>query len=139
MYLGRFQLGVWLDAYLQCRTSSRLPVMPSYVPQIRILRASDGTAVYNGLMPVVDKTSNIGLFCSRLFLGIGFSVGMHSVSMKYFASQPFIVERTFEIIGAGDPKGNVLAMSYLHTPAADHIVYQTEAGLIIRGKNPRVN
>lgn len=141
MYLGRQQLGTWLDVYLNCVNASRTPTLPDAVPTIRIRRCSDNAVVYTGLMPIVEKEgSAIGLFCSRLLLGIGFSVGTHTVTMFYVSGgQRFEVSKTFEIMAAGDPKGQVLAMIYLHNPSADYIVYQVESGLLMKGKNPKVN
>jgi hypothetical protein len=140
MYLGRFQLGVWLDVYLQCTNASRTPKMPDAVPKIKIRFAGTGNVEYTSLMPIVDKSINIGLFCSRVFLGQGFSVGMHSVEMTYsVAGSPFVERRVFEISPAGDPKGQVLSSYYLHEPQADFVVYQVESGLILTGKNPMVN
>jgi len=141
MFLGRQQLGTWLDVYLNCVDASRTPTLPDAVPTIKIRRSSDNAVVYTGLMPIVEKAGvAIGLFCSRLLLGIGFSVGTHSVEMVYLVSgQAFIVSRTLEIMAGGDPKGQVLAMIYLHNPSADHIVFQVESGLLLKGKNPKVN
>lgn len=140
MYLGRQQLGTWLDSYLQVVNANKTPLMPDAVPTIKIRRASDNAVVYSGLMPVVDKVANVGLFCSRLFLGSGYSVGYHDVEMFYVAGGAgFTVIRNFEVMPAGDAKGQVLSMAYCHFPQAEFVVYQTEAGLILRGKSPRLN
>lgn len=141
MYLGRQQLGTWLDVYLPCVNASRTPTMPDAVPTIKITRDSDSAVVYNGLMPVVEKTgSTLGLFCARLLLGSGFSVGLHSVRLVYVRSGLAVIEdRKFEIMPAGNSAGQALSMYYFHHPSAEHVVYQLESGEILRGKNPRIN
>lgn len=140
MWLGRQQLGTWIDVYLQVTSTAFTPTMPDYVPTIKV-RRSDGTVVYSGLMPIVDKTDDrLGLFASRVFLGSGMSAGAHTIEMNYKAGTKFGVEsRTFDIIAGGHSRGQVLAMHYLHQPQADFVVYQVESGLILRGKNPRVS
>lgn len=139
MYLGKQQLGTWLDCYLQCKNATGTPLMPSAVPTIKITD-SLGVTVLNQKMPLVDKVSQVGLFCSRIFLGLGFSVGSNSIRMVYTVSgQTFIVDRTFEICAAGDSRGQVLSMIYAHFPQADYVVFSTERGEISRGKNPRIS
>lgn len=137
MYLGRQQLGTWIDIYLQCRDSAKTPTMPDAVPTIRI-RDSLGVLVHSGLMPIVERDR--ALFCTRLLLGAGFAVGTQTVEMAYLiAGATKIDSRTFEISPAGNPTGQVLGMTYFHHPSADSIVYQVESGSILRGKNPKVS
>lgn len=114
--------------------------MPDHAPQLKIFRASDEHVVYNQLVPVVDRTIQVGVFASRVFLGNAFAVGMHSLTMQYRVGSKIGLEtRVFEITPGGDPRGCVLGMYYLHKPQADNIIYQTESGTIERGRNPRVN
>lgn len=114
--------------------------MPTYVPGIKVKRASDEATVLNQLMPVVDKTVQVGLFCSRIFLGSLFAVGMHSVTMTYTVGAKVGIEnRVFEVMAGGDPRGQVLSLYYLHKPHNDYLVYQAEAGVILKGTNPRID
>jgi hypothetical protein len=139
MYIGRQQSGSWLDVYLQVTDVDGEPAMPDHVPQIKI-RNSAGTLVVDQLIPVVDKTVQVGIFCSRLFLGAAFATGMYSVTMLYRSGVKIgIEERVFEIMAGGDAKGTALAMTYYHKPHKDFIVYQTESGTLEKGSNPRVN
>ena len=135
-YLGRMQLGTYLDIYWQIR-SSGMPTLPDAVPTIKITKSSNGAVEYSGLMPVADKNVTPGLFCSRLFLGSGFSNGTHSVTtFALVGGNQKIDVRTFEIIPGGNQLGQVVNMTYYHNPAADHLIYQVESGRLMRGKNP---
>lgn len=139
MWLGRQQLGTWLDVYLQASDSSGEPAMPVACPQIKIRRSSDNAIVLNSLMPILDKTVQVGLFVSRVFLGTSFAVGYHTIELQYTNDSNLMTEtRTFEVMAGGDPRGCVLGMVYFHKPQADFLVYQVESGLILKGKNPRI-
>lgn len=140
MWLGRHQLGTWLDVYLQASDSNGVPAMPNACPQIKIRRSSDEAIVLNSLMPILDRTVQVGLFCSRIFLGTAFTTGQHTVELIYKSgAKQDVLTRTFEVIAAGDARGCVLAMEYYHRPQSDFIVYQAESGLILKGKNPRIS
>ena len=141
MYLGRNQLGTWLDVYLPCVNADRTPLMPDAVPTIKIRRASDGVVVYTDIMGVVEKSgSPIGLFCSRLLLSSGFAVGLHDVTMVYVAGGVTFTElRTFEIMQGGHQRGQVLSMIFAHFPQHDDVVYQCESGVILKGKSPKLS
>lgn len=137
MHLGRQQLGTYLDVYLQVKDASLVPSMPDGVPSLKILKGA--TAIYQGLMPILDKVNRIGLFHSTIFLGGTFSAGTFSVRMGYSVNgASFIETRSFEVVPAGNSQGQVLGMYYLHSPQADFVVYSVESGAILRGKNPHL-
>lgn len=134
-YLGRQQLGTYLDVYFQSRLAG-VATLPDAVPSVRIYSAS--SLVYSKKMPIIDKSYSPGLFRSQVFLGTGFDVGQHTVHIGYaIAGNPKVEIRNFEIVPGGNVLGQVLGMTYVHYPQADFIVYQTESGLILRGKNAR--
>jgi hypothetical protein len=140
MYLGRYQLGSWIDLHLQCTDANGVRSMPDHVPQMKVRKSSDGSVVMSVLVPVLDKTIQAGLFVYRLFLDVRLSVGQWSVDFFYRVGGKYGVEsRTFEILPGGDAKGCVLGMYYLHKPHRDVIVYQTESGTLEKGANPRIN
>jgi hypothetical protein len=139
VYLGQHQLGTYLDVLLQCRTTAMVASMPEDPPRYKVWRASDGALVTAGEMPLLDKDIQVGLFKLELFLGDSFATGNHSMELMYsISTDTFIETRTFGIAAGGDTDGQVLAMYYYHRPHADFVVYQVESGLILRGKNPRV-
>lgn len=136
IYLGRQQLGTYIDVYWQILVSG-VPTLPDMVPRIKITQSSDGAVKYTGLMPIVDKEITPGLFCTRLLLGTGFVNGTHAIEMfALVGGNPVLAYRTFEIIPGGSPLGQVIGMNFLHTPSADWIVYQIESGRLMAGKQP---
>ena len=137
-YLGRHQLGTWLDITLQCADLNGVAVMPTYVP---VLKVWSGTAlVLNDEMPLIDKTIQVGLFAYRLFLGEVFAVGSYVYDTTYvYGGAVFLLGGRFDVMAGGHSDGQVLGMHYYHRPHADFIVYQAEAGKILKGKSPRVN
>lgn len=139
MHLGRHQLGSWLEVYLQVTDANGAPAMPDLPPTIKVRRSSDEALIVNLLMPVLDKSVQVGLFCAHLFLGTSFATGQHTIELLYKCSTKQEIEtRTFDVIGGGDVRGTVLAMYYYHRPARDFIVYQAESGLLLKGANPRL-
>jgi hypothetical protein len=138
MYIGRYQLGKWIDIYLQVMNGTLSPLLPDAVPAIKIFGPAG--IVLNAKMPIVDKIVSPGLFCSRILLGNPFSTGQHAVEMFYLLSgSPRIVTRNFDIIPAGNPLGQVVGMHYFHQPQGEFVIFQVESGRLLKGKNPRVN
>ncbi len=138
MYLGRFQLGTWLDVWLQTTNASSTPVMPDYVPHMKVWSSS--ALVTAEEMPLVDKTIQVGVFRSQVFLGSSYATGLYEINVFYRSGSKHGMEQhTFEVIAGGDADGQVLGMYFYHRPQADYIVYQVESGQILKGKNPRVS
>lgn len=139
-FLGKAQLGQWLSFALQCTDANDTPAMPVDTPMLRIRRASDGVTAYNKEMPVTEKEGTaIGLFIARVFLGTGFQAGYHTAEMSFTAGAFTAIQlRTFEISPGGNPNGVALGMNYYRRPNASHVLYQVEAGRILRGTNPRI-
>ena len=138
MWLGKVQLGTYLDFYLQCTDADEVKSMPVYVPFLKVWIAS--SLIHAAEMPLLDKTSQVGLFATHLFLGNEFDVGYGTAEMYYQVGGKFGIEtRTFEIVPGGHVDGQVLGMFFYQKPAAEFVVYQTEAGTLRKGKNPRVS
>ena len=139
MFLGRLQLGQWLDLNLQCGDANHTPAIPVDCPMMTIRRASDSVAVYTKEMPITEKQGvPIGLFTAKVFLGSAFNVGQYTVEIAYtVGSFTDVQTRTFRIIESGNPNGQVIGMAFFRRPNRDNILYQTESGRILRGSNPR--
>ena len=140
IYLGRYQVGKYLNVFVQTLDAGGEPSMPDTTPWLKIF-APDNSVILATGVPVVDKKQDVFLFRACIFLGnpLSFSAGQHSFTVSYLTGGTAkTVTGLFEIIPGGDPDGCILSQYYLHSPAADHIVYQTEAGSIKKGKNPRV-
>ena len=138
MYLGRHQLGTWLDITLQCLDLNGIAVMPTYVPVLKVWSAS--ALVLNQEMPLVDKQIQVGLFCYHLFLGDVFAEGPYSYDTVYIhGGAVFMNTGRFDVIAGGNVDGQTLSVHYYHRPHADFIVSQVESGKLLKGKSPRVN
>ena len=140
-YLGRFQLGNWLNIRLQCTDINDTPAMPVDAPHLTIRRMSDGVVVYSKEMPVVEKEGTaIGLFEARVRLGSAFAGGGHTVQMAFtVGADTFIQNHGFDIVAGGNVNGTALSSHYYRRPDANHILYQVEAGRIMQGSNPRIS
>ena len=137
MFMGRKQLGTWINVWLQCRNGD-VPTMPDSIPWLKIWRPDGALAMALGI-PVMDKTIARGLFCLPLFLGSEFSAGQHSLAAFYAIGGASMVQTgTMAIIAGGDADGAVLGMHWYHRPHADFVVYQRESGKVFRGRNPRI-
>ncbi len=141
MFLGRRQLGEWLDISLQCQDGNKTPSLPVDAPVCTIRRGSDGVSVYNREMPIVEKEGVAnGLFMAKVFLGTGFVAGSYTVQMAFtVGSFTDIQFRGFKIVAAGNPNGQLIGMAYFRRPNRASILYQVEAGRILRGSNPKIN
>ena len=137
MYLGRQQLGTHLDVFLQTLDEDGVGTMPDAVPLMKVWLGS--TLALAAEMPIIDKTIMVGLFRYPLFLGLGFTVGHYSIGLHYVVNGLSVNEtRTFEVLPAGDQRGQVLSMYWLHRPENDQVIMQMESGIILRGKNPKI-
>lgn len=137
MWLGQSQLGTYLDFWLQCTDADGVKSMPDYVPWLKVWIGSD--LVQTLEMPVIDKVSQVGLFCEHLFLGNQFSLGQGTAEMHYRVGGKFGIEtRTFEIIAGGHTDGQTLGMYWYPKPDVEYVVFQSESGKITKGKGARV-
>lgn len=141
MFLGRRQLGQWINISCQCTDEDDTPSLPTEPPMLTIRRASDGVAVYTKEMPIIEKQGTaIGYFIAKVFLGTGFGDGLYTVEMAYqVGSFGSLVIRSFEILPGGNPNGQVIGMAFYRRPSRTNVVYQVEAGRIMRGSNPSIN
>ncbi len=138
MYLGRHQLGTYLDVWLQTTDANDSPVMPDQVPHLKLWSSS--SLVTAEEMPLWDKTIQVGVFRTQLYLSSAYAAGLYEISVYYRSGAKYGMEQhTFEVIAGGDADGQVLGMYFYHRPQADYIVYQVESGQILKGKNPRVS
>ncbi len=140
-YLGRFQLGNWVNIVLQCTDIDGSPAMPVDSPHLTIRRSSDGAVVYSKEMPVAEKEGQaIGLFVSRVRLGSDFAVGTHTIQKAFtVGADTFIESNGFDVVQAGNVNGTAIGTYYYRRPNAHHVLYQVESGRILRGSNPRID
>lgn len=140
MFFGRAQLGKWLYIGVQCVDANRTPSLPVDAPILKIKRASDGVTVYSREIPLIDKQGvSIGFFMAQVFLGIAFNPGSYATEITYtVGTNSVILTGAFRVIDGGHPNGQVIGMAWFDRPNRSNIVYQVEAGRIMKGANPRV-
>lgn len=137
MYLGRRQLGQRLPLGIQCRDASGTPTAPSVPPFLEIW--SGTTLVLSQEMPIRDRYSVTGLFHFKQFLDSRFAAGFYQVLYHYVVGSHVGIDADeFEIVAGGNDDGSIIAMTYFQKPQAGFIVYQTDAGLVLQGRNPHL-
>lgn len=135
-YSGRYQLGQTLHLYLQCRDGSNVPTLPDDAPWLTVL-TSAGVAAKTLQMPIRDRRQVTGFFHYPLFLGDGFAAGLYSAVMTYqVSSHTGLEEVDFQILAGGDEEGHARAMHFFRRPQANFVVYGTDSGKIMKGRNP---
>jgi hypothetical protein len=138
VYRGLYQLGDFVNLAVLTTDSAGLPAAPDAAPKVDIYDSSSVVVAGQGV-PAIDRTIVTGLFGLRLPLDGKFSPGQYTAVYRWtvgaFSGQE---TDTFEVLPGGHPDGAVVAAFYLDKPHARFIVQQTDAGKIVRGRNPEV-
>lgn len=139
--LGVAQLGDELQLSVQCRDAAGDPAWPDEAPTVTIYDADDNVVVEAMKIPPKDSGRRVGYFHHFIRLGRTFDAGWYTVLLEWSAdggAYHGVVDGHFEVLPGGDPDGAVIAMHYFQTPRDDYLVWQTDAGALKRGRNPRV-
>lgn len=138
MSYQRAQLGDEIPIAFQCVDASGVPVEPDAAPTLKVYDESS-TKVYDATIPPKDRQRATGLFGHFVRLGSSFTDGQLYSWRATWASGVFngVRDGRFHVNAGGDADGAVIAMTYVEFPGADRIIYQTDAGLVKQGKNPR--
>ena len=138
MSYQRAELGQELPITFQCVNSSDLPVEPDAAPVVKVYNESS-VKVYDAAVPPKDRQRATGLFGHFIRLGSKFAAGQLYVWRATWAVSAFtgVAEGYFQVNAGGSADGAVIAMTYVEFAGANRIVYQTDAGLVKQGKNPR--
>lgn len=138
MSYQRAQLGDELPIAFQCKNASGVPVEPDAAPTVKVYDESS-TKVYDETIPPKDRKRATGFFGHFIRLGSLFTEGQLYIWRATWTTGVFdgVAEGYFHVNAGGDADGAVIAMSYVEFPGAVRIVYQTDAGLVKQGKNPR--
>lgn len=140
-YLGRFQQGVEIPLLLQCVNAEREADDPLDVPHATVYR--------DGVPPVLVETRALaatlrgvaaGVFRLPLFLGSSYATaGRHLVVYRWVDSDGVArcTTGSFVLLPGGSADGAVVGMHHVARPDARYLLYQTDSGRLIRGRNPR--
>lgn len=137
-YLGRYQLGQTVPLRVQTLNANSVAATPDDVPTVKLWDAA-GNRVLTAKMPAVERYIQTGRFLLPVFLNGQFAAGLYQAVYYYgIAGYHGLESDTFEVLPGGHADGSVISMYFLDRPQARYIVYQTDAGVLIQGRNPTV-
>ncbi len=136
MDFGDWQLGQEFPITLQA-TDGDTPTVPDRAPQLAMFTAA-GTLIRRVLMPADTQSQQTGLFRLPLFLNENFSVGPIHGYIEWLVDGSLFAEPiSFRILPGGSTDGTVISMTHVRRPSSNYLLWQTDAGTIFRGTNPR--
>lgn len=135
-HMGQYQLGDELPLFLKT-TLADAPDTPSNHPTAEIRSASG--MIHFGRIPADDQGSAVGVFRGPVMLDQRFSVGRHHVIYRWIdsGSNARVSISSFRLVAGGSADGAVIAIHSVVRPQANFLLYATDDGRIIRGRNPR--
>lgn len=139
-FIGRYKLGDAVPLYVKTVDTNGVATLPDDCPTVKVWNSS-GTLILNQKMPIIERFTQTGNFCYPLFLGVLWATGTYTAVYYWTTgSQTFngLDCDTFEIVDGGNKDGNVIAMYFFDRPQAKYVVYETDSGVLIQGRNPTV-
>lgn len=140
-YLGRLSQGTEIQLVLECRTALGLGEDPLHAPIVSIYRdGATPTLLENLTMPAYLRGVAVGIFRLPHFLGSSYSVaGRHLLVFRWVDAAGRARQRvgSFYLTPGGSADGSVTAMHYVNRPDARYLMYSTDGGRLLRGRNPR--
>lgn len=135
--MQRWQRGSEIPITVQCHGSDGTPSNPDLAPVLALFDGS--TLILRQKMPSDAKAHQPGVFRLPVFLDARFpSSGQISGAVQWTKGGVVFSETvTFSIIPGGDTDGSVIATTFVRRPGLGALVWQTDAGTIMRGSNPR--
>jgi hypothetical protein len=135
-YRGRYIQGDAVQLSVLTRDNARLPTVPDTAPVAAVCLGSEQVATFR--LPIVDRFAQRGYFSLPLVLDARFVAGSYRVVYQWLLSGVmYSAAESFEVVAGGQGDGAGLAMFYLHRPASDWVLLQTDGGRMIRRRNPR--
>ncbi len=115
---------------------SMVSTAPDLAPVAKILDSS-GTLVETVKLPLMDRSAN--LFGKRHLLSSSYTAGRYFVIYQWtLSTMVYQNADVFDVIAGGDVDGQVIGMDYMSLPTGRHLIYETESGKLISGRNPKV-
>lgn len=139
-FIGRFQQGQEVPFVLQCTSAVGVPDDPLYPPAVTIYQdANPPVVVETRLMAAAERGVVAGLFRYPRFLVTGYAAGRYLAIFRWTDSGGVsrMKVASFTINPGGSADGAVVALHHVGKPEAGYLIWQTDAGYIVRGKNPR--
>jgi len=142
MYLGRYQRGSEIYITLQATKQDGVtPDVPESAPFIQVyIDGNPPLLLQTVVMSAYQPGAFPGSFRASMFLGnLYTSTGDHFCVVRWVDSDglPCTQAYRFELIAGGDGNGSIISMTEVVRPDARYLLCQTDAGNLIRRKNPR--
>jgi hypothetical protein len=143
MYRGRIMQGQELTLGLRTLNGSNVPTAPDAAPTFEIYGESSGTRVLTQkFIPPLDRYGTAvpaTVWQYNQFMDERLSAGRYTIVYRWTISSFYgTALDSFEVVAGGNPKGTAISSYYYRRPNADFVVQQTDAGRIIKGRNPGV-
>lgn len=134
-WIGRFQVGQELMLLLRCRLDG-VGDVPDTHPVVEV--RSESGFVEERRVPADDQDAVPGLFRGPLFLGSLYATGRYHLYFRWADSdgEMRVEIHDFEIAPGGQADGAVISMTSVERPQANFLLFNTDAGRLVRGRNP---
>ena len=140
-YLGRFQQGDELPLVVQTTTQGGSPFIPLYNPVAKIYRDGDPPTLIEAVtLPADQQGVDTAVFrTERQLTSLYGTAGRYLVLFCWAITGGTTLTScaSFTLLPGGSPDGAAIGLFFLRRPNATYLIRQTDAGLLIRGKNPR--
>jgi hypothetical protein len=140
-FLGRFQQGQEIPLRLQCVNAAGAADDPADVPRAQLWRDGSSPAFVETVELAADlRGVTTGFFRRGHFLGgLYANAGRYLVVFKWQDSGGTAHHRcaSFVLNPGGSADGALVSVAYVERPDASYLLYGTDAGRLIRGRNPR--
>lgn len=140
-FLGRYQQGQELPVTLQCVNAATGPSDPTELPRLEIYRDGATPTLIETVQLAADlRGVAVGVFRRGVYLGERYgTAGRYLLVAKYTDTDgtAHCEHGSFMLLPGGSDDGAVIAAKYVERPDASYLLYQTDAGRLIRGRNPR--
>ena len=142
IHFGRQQRGTELVIVLQSFNATESTADPDYIPTVTIYKDGSSRTLIQTVKIAADQRGVVGgFFRLPIFLGeLYTSTGRYLVAMRWCTGGiAHCVTGDFYMLPGGSADGTIISMSPIERPDARYVIWQTDGGLIVRGRNPRVS
>ena len=131
----RLHIGTPVSLSVATVTPALVPTAPSSAPMAKIYNSA-ASLIETVKLPIFDSSQN--LFGKRHLLSASYSAGRYMVIYQWTISAvTYQSAEVFDVLGGGDADGQVIGMEYVALPTGRHVIYETETGKLVSGRNPK--
>ncbi len=138
MYLGRYQLGEYIQIPVQTHSGSIEEVAPTAAPQISIYKTNDTPILNASRMAPQDRPTRTGWFTTNILLDSTYSAGRYFGTITWaYSGSNYSDQFTFEVVAGGNAYGPYENIDFYERPHADYVVGFTASGTTEFRRNPK--